>query len=94
MAVWVALMVVTSTTPLSWVDTALLSPPLPAAPQVTTDPSARSAANAPWLENTRDTPMVPFRLAATDPASPPKPFRPHVTTVPSMRKAAKAKLLE
>ena len=67
--------------------TAELSPPSSAWPQVTTDPSARIAANA-WL--VRWICCTPLSLSRTAELSPPLSGLPQVTTDPSARIAAKA----
>ena len=75
-------------TPLSWSWTAKLSPPKSAWPQVTTDPSARIAANAPsvdWICCTF------LSWSWTAKLSPPKSAWPQVTTDPSFRIAANAR---
>jgi hypothetical protein len=62
---------VTSIVPSSDAATALLSPPYPESPQVTTEPSARSAAKASQVENTCVTSIVPSSFVATALLSPP-----------------------
>ena len=68
--------------------TAEESPPREEKPQVTTDPSAFSAAKALPFEYTAVTPEV--RLDATAVELPPVPGLPQVTTEPSDFSAAKA----
>ena len=70
-------------------DTPLESPPL-VFPQVTTEPSALRAANAPPVEKISITPLDKSTVSE----SPPLPVRPQVTTEPSILSAAKALLLE
>jgi hypothetical protein len=60
------------TTSCNWLATALLSPPWLATPQVTSEPSARSAVKAEPVENTCVTSIVPSSAAATALLSPPR----------------------
>jgi hypothetical protein len=77
------------TTPeLSWLATALLFPPWEEYPQVTTEPSAFRAAQAPSVQKIWLTPEL-SRLA-TALLLPPESESPQVTTEPSAFSAAKA----
>ena len=79
---------------LSWLATALLSPPLLLSmlsmkePQVTTEPLALSAAKASCVEKITLTPERSWLVTAL--LSPPSLASPQVTTEPSALSAAKA----
>ena len=79
------------TTLLSKLSTLMLSPPEPALPQVTTEPSLSSAAKAESVEKIWET-VWPLKLTLL--LSPPEPALPQVTTEPSLSSAAKANALE
>ena len=76
---------------LSWLATALLSPPDQDCPQVTTEPLALSAAKAVLVEKIWLTPELSWLATAL--LLPPSLERPQVTTEPSLFRAAKALVL-